>query len=128
MNRKIPEEEAAARRALVEESRFGWLLRESLEQGYPVEISTTTRKSYVGFVLDEDPQGWERDVAILPVLSGYRDPRNLRFRVTANYADLLSDEMAENYAVAIAMKEIVSIARFDRDVHEKQVEDSGGAE
>ena len=124
VNWKIPEDEAAARRALVEESRFGWLLRESLEQGFPVEISTTTRKSYVGFVLDEDPQGWERDVAILPVLSGYRDPANLRFRITANYVDLLSDEMAENYAVTIAMKEIVSIARFDRDVYEKQAQGS----
>ena len=75
---------------------------------------------------------------VVPALAGYwvlsrtfithfvvdRDPANLRFRITANYVDLLSDEMAENYAVTIAMKEIVSIARFDRDVYEKQAQGS----
>ena len=104
VNQIVPADMAAARRAVVDESRFGWLLRESLEKGLLVEISTTTRKSYVGFVLDEDPQGWERDVALLPVLSGYRDPETVRLRITTNYS-LLKEGMLENYAVTIAMKE-----------------------
>ena len=46
VNQFIPADMAAARRAVVDESRFGWLLRESLEKGLLVEISTTTRKSW----------------------------------------------------------------------------------
>ena len=118
VNWKIPA--AAARRAPVEESRFGWLPRESLEKGLLVEISTTTRKSYIGFVLGEDPQGWEQDVALLPVLSGYRDPESVRLRITANYSRLPA-ELLQNYAVTIATKEIVSISRFDPQVYRAHV-------
>ncbi len=120
VNWRIPEDADAARRAPVEESRFGWLLRESLEKGLLVEISTTTRKSYIGFVLGEDPQGWEQDVALMPVLSGYRDPESLRLRITANYSRLPA-ELLQNYAVTIATKEIVSISRFDPQVYRAHV-------
>ena len=66
-----------------------------------------TRKSYIGFVLGEDPHGWERDVALLPVLSGYRDAETSRLWITTNYSvlpDVLPDASLENYAVTVAME------------------------
>lgn len=117
VNWLIPAQVAAAWRAPESESRFGWLLRESLEKGLLVEISTTTGKSYIGYVLEEDPRQWERDVALLPVLSGYRDPTTSRLRITTNYSRLPSEWM-ENYAVTIAMKEVVSINRFEPRVYQ----------
>ena len=121
VNHFIPAEVAAAWRAPESEGRLGWLLRESLEKGLLVEISMTTRKSYIGFVLGEDPHGWERDVALLPVLSGYRDLETSRLWITTNYSvlpDVLPGASLENYAVTIAMKDIVSINRFEPEVYQ----------
>ena len=59
-------------------------------------------------------------MALLPVLSGYRDPESLRLRITANYSRLPA-ELLQNYAVTIAKKEIVSISRFDPQVYRAHV-------
>ena len=115
-NAIIPDKEAAARWALENESRVGWILRESLERRRLVEMSLTNGKSYVGFVLEEDPRGWEQDVALLPVLSGYRNERTKRLVLTKNYA-VAGRRALRNYAVVVPVKEVVSICRFDVSVH-----------
>ena len=110
----ISDDEAAARWAEKHESRFGWILRKSLEERLLVEVSTTSRKAYIGYV--RTAAEWERDVALLPFLSGYRDPTTGRLRITTNYSQL-PPQWLENYAVTIAMKEVVSISRFDPKVY-----------
>ena len=115
-NVRISDKEAAARWAVENENRIGWILRESLERRRLVEVSLTNGKSYVGFVVDEDPGGWERDVALLPVLSGYRNSRTRRLVLTKNYAALGAASLRGN-AVVLSMNEVVSICRFDTATH-----------
>lgn len=115
-NARIPHQEAAARWALENESRVGWILRKSLEERQLVEMSLTNGKSYVGFVLEEDPSGWEQDVALLPVLSGYRNEKTKRLVLTKNYA-AAGRKALKGYRVVIPMKAVVSICRFDISVH-----------
>ena len=115
-NSRINDEDAAARWAIQNESRFGWLLRESLEKRRLVEVSTTTGKSYVGWVLHNDPGGWERDVALLPVLSGYRKRDTRELMLTRNYA-VLGVESLRDYAVVVSMGQVISICRFDPSVY-----------
>lgn len=116
-NARIPDKEAAARWAAETESRMGWILRESLEQRRLVEVSLTNGKSYVGFVLEEDPGGWEQDLALLPVLSGYRNARTKRLVLTKNYA-AAGPPALKNFGVVVPVKEVVSVCRFDVAVHQ----------
>ena len=115
-NAWITDKEAAARWASENESRMGWIFRESLERRQLLEVSLTNGKSYVGFVVDQDPRGWEQDVALLPVLSGYRNTKTKRLVLTKNYAASRPRSL-EDYAVVLPTNEVVSVCRFDVSVH-----------
>ena len=118
INRKIPNKEAAARWASENENRIGWILRESLKRRRLVEISLTNGKSYIGFVIEEDPGGWDQDVALPPVLSGYRSNKTKQLAITKNYA-ALGQSSLRDYAVVLQLKEVVSICRFDVAAHQR---------
>lgn len=111
LNHFVTKEDAAARWAEENETRFGWLLRESLESRRMVEVRTTSGDVFVGFVL-ADAANWESDVALLPVIRAHRDPDTARLVLDANHASEDIEELDE-LATAIAMSAIVSIGRVD---------------
>ena len=117
VNRRITDQDAAARWVERTEGGADVLLRRSLEQRELVEVSTKSGRSYVGFVLlmGVREANWTRDVLLLPIASGYRDRETRSLRLTANYARL--PETLPNLEVAVMMSEITAIRRFDLDVH-----------
>ena len=129
-NRRVPETEAAARWAAETENQFGSILRESMEKKTLIEVSLTSRKSYIGLIVAEDPEGgWEHAATMLPLLSGYREKDNRRLVITNNYAAATRNnpKSLANLSVVIAMKEVVSICRFDPEVRKALKEQSARA-
>lgn len=117
MNRLVTDGDAAARYCRSIEGGAETLLRGSLENRRLVEVSTKSGRSYVGFVVTMGVQDrhWTRDVVLLPVASGYRDPETRRLTLTTNYTSLPTT--LRNHEVAIMMAEVATIRRFDMDVH-----------
>lgn len=117
MNRLVTDLDAVARYCRSIEGGTEALLRESLENRRLVEVSTKSGRSYVGFVVTMGVQdkNWIRDVVVLPVASGYRDPEKRSLTLTTDYT-LLPDTL-RNHEVAITMSEVATIRRFDMDVH-----------
>lgn len=117
MNRLVTDGDAAARYCRSIESGAETLLRESLENRRLVEVATKSGRSYVGFVVTMGVQDrhWTRDVVLLPVASGYRDPETRRLALTTNYTSLATK--LRNHEVAIMMAEVATIRRFDMDVY-----------
>ena len=117
VNAAITDQDAAARWARRMEGGAETLLRESLEKGKLVEVSTKGGRSYVGFVvlMGAREANWTRDVLLLPMASGYRDTETRSLRLTTNYASLPAT--LRNHEVAVMMSEIAAIRRFDLDVY-----------
>lgn len=117
MNRLVTDLDAAARYCRSIEGGAETLLRDSLENIRLVEVATKSGRSYVGFVVTMGVQDrhWTRDVVLLPVASGYRDPETRRLTLTTNYTSLPTT--LRNHEVAIMMAEVATIRRFDMDVH-----------
>ena len=128
-NRRVDDLEASARWAAETENQFGSILRESMERKKLIEVSLTNRKSYVGLVTAEDPEGgWEHAVTLLPLLSGYRHQNTRRLIITNNYAAAAqrSATSLADLSVVIAMKEVVSICHFDPEIRNALQTQSGG--
>ena len=125
MNRRISDQDAAARWAEDTEGRAESLLRRSLEDRTLVEIAMKTGRSYVGLVLrgNSPNVNWSGDVGLLPVFSGYRDSDTRSLRLTNNYAKLQDLEERE---VVVMRSEIASIRRFGLDAY--RAVESGKAE
>ena len=112
INWRISDEEASNRWALDDETARDKLLREALEGLKLVEISLANGRSFVGFV-SADPrrlEDLERDVAILPKLSGYRDQETHRLVITTDHLD-----EDDNFQVALKLEEMTSISHFNID-------------
>lgn len=67
---------------------FEQLLNEAAARDMPVALSMSSRKVYVGFVVQTfDPAHERKWIKILPLLSGYRDKDTLRLEFVTNYRD-----------------------------------------
>ena len=99
------------------------LIQDAIESGGKqlVEVSTKSSKCYIGFAQESGvAAGSESDIAISPVLSGYRHSETRDLIVTTNYAPVLldSDLDIEHFRVVIPLAEVASARRFDPDAYQ----------
>lgn len=67
---------------------FERLLNEAVTRTIPVCLTMSSRKVYVGFVMQTfDPAHDRKWIKILPLVSGYRDKDTLRIQFVTNYRD-----------------------------------------
>lgn len=67
---------------------FEQLLNEAVSRTLPIALSMSSRKVYVGFVMQTfDPAHDRKWIKILPLVSGYRDKDNLQIQFVTNYHD-----------------------------------------
>lgn len=109
-----------------------WTAQEALGRASLLELTLSSGKTYVGFVLDRwAVTGGNASIAIVPVLSGFRDKATQELRITTNYAPLLrriegkdlgsstdiEDEFAhlsvKDMQVVVPSREIISARLFD---------------
>ncbi|MDQ5870765.1 MAG: hypothetical protein M3547_00980 [Acidobacteriota bacterium] len=96
------------------------------EEANAIALNLADSKVYVGFVLEPpslDPK--DKDVAMLPTLSGYRDASRV-LRVTINYESVLRTTglRPEDLRVVIPLDQIVSAHPFDPNIYRKISQDA----
>ena len=102
------------------------LIQEAVEsKGHQlVEVSTKSSKSYIGFALESGvAAGGEPDIAIAPLVSGYRHSETRELKITTHYGPVLLSEseskeqpakaVLEHFCVVIPLAEVASARRFD---------------
>ena len=105
------------------------LIQEAVEsKGHQlVEVSTKGSKSYIGFALESGvAAGGEPDIAIAPLVSGYRHSETRELKITTRYGPVLLSEseeqpakdLLEHFRVVIPLAEVASARRFDPDAYE----------
>ena len=105
------------------------LIAEAIERTELMEVSLRTGKAYVGFVIGNTISRWpEADLALLPMLSGYRSKDTQQLVITTDYAAAFHAHSQENasemlrgdpndFRVVIPRSEIISARLFDSDLH-----------
>ena len=101
------------------------LLEDALDDNGLVELTMQNRKSYIGFPRESGVSASEGDVAIVPVVSGYRDDVTLELKITTEYFEAL-DALASDsgrlsdsdFQVVLPQREIVSARRFDPQAYD----------
>ena len=146
---KYTDEEKLAR-TLVEQdgNMLEWTAQEAMGRGSLLELTLQSGKTYIGFVLDRwAVSGENACVALVPVLSGYRDKETHELVITTNYASILreigasvDDDSTESsfphlsvkdLQIVLPSREIASARLFDMGVHDhflKSAQTRGAAE
>lgn len=108
---------------------MAFLLFRSLEYGHPIAITLSDRKVYIGypaFISSSlfSPHG--SDIHITPLISGYRDEKQLSLELTTPYTEVL-EELAsakgehrdsEEFLITIPVCEIVHAHLYDPTLQE----------
>ena len=89
-----------------------------------IELSPKSRKSYIGLILgSEITRHGEPDIALIPLVSGYRDKDTLELEFTTNYAPAIKKSLEdvsglqhEDFQIVISRNEVVSARIFHPDV------------
>jgi len=92
------------------------LLRSAAKHECPVMLTLDNRKTYVGFVVEApNLQSADVYVQILPLLSGYRDPNDLRLRFTYNYSQVYGDGKAnpQDFVIILRAENIRTAGFYD---------------
>ena len=79
-------------------------------------LTLDNRKTYVGFVVEApNLQSADVYVQILPLLSGYRDPSNLRLRFTYNYSQVYGNGKAnpQDFVIILRAENIRTAGFYD---------------
>ncbi|EIU7172026.1 hypothetical protein [Pseudomonas aeruginosa] len=83
-----------------------------------VMLHMDDRKVYVGFITTmgepNETQGADQEIAIKPVMSGYRDKDTLTVTFTTQYREVGAD-----VTLILRQEEIISATKFDSSVYEK---------
>ena len=65
----------------------------------------------------------DSDVALVPMLSGYRDSGTRELRITTHYSPLFGDPLdpgrLPDFRVVVPISEIVSVRPFDLEIYQK---------
>jgi hypothetical protein len=120
----------AFRRAIKGNELEGMFYRAATDS-VPVCLTLDNRKVYVGRVVTIDFDSSERKtIAVLPVMSGYRDKDSLDLEFTTDYQKALGaatqqaegsslpSARAEDYVVALPIGRVVSVSFFDLQAYE----------
>ena len=99
------------------------IIDQAMLESHFVEISLANGKSYVGAPIQGTFGHRDGgDVALIPIISGYRDKDSRELVMTTNYATALesrlSDLELDNLKVAFPMRDIVSARLFDQELFE----------
>lgn len=105
-----------------------WLIEQALGTGSLLEITTKSGKSYVGFPQSSDlSSGDSFEVALIPVLSGYRQAETRKLEFTTDYWEAyfesakegssLSHLSPDEFLLVIPRREIISARQFDPDAY-----------
>ena len=127
-NKLYSKEKAAKRAADISGDLIELLIAESIEHQRLIEISLKNGKSYIGFALVSGitRQG-ESDIALIPMVSGYRNKDTHELEITTNYApvvqesldDYSSELVYEDFRIVIPMPEILSARIFHPEAYER---------
>ena len=118
-------QDEASRRAAKKAGRLREIvLDEAMRSWGFVEVTLRSSKSYVGLVHKiEMALPGDSDLALIPLLSGYRHQETRELRITTNYFPLFyeSSEVrpSEAMRVTIPLSELVSVRPFDLEIYEK---------
>jgi len=97
------------------------LLFSSMLQLKPVSVTLDTRKIYIGFVQEIpslDPA--KAFVRLLPILSGYRDEKDLTFHFTTNYSLALKETTdKEDFVIVIPLSAVKTANLFNQNTHSR---------
>ncbi|GFM29413.1 hypothetical protein [Novosphingobium sp. PY1] len=92
------------------------LFRLSLEKDKHAMLAMEDRKVYVGKIINlGEPSattGMDQDIAIIPLMSGYRDKDTLKVTFTTFY-----DEVDADISISLRQDNIVSATQFDFDAY-----------
>lgn len=104
------------------------LISDSRTRRKPIEVSLRNGKFYIGFVNSFSVESGvirrdESDVALIPILSGYRDNDTKELRITTDYAPVIQEWLRENqsgssgrdFRVVLPISEIISARIFHPD-------------
>ena len=103
-------------------TEFEKLLIYSFQRETPLIFTLSNRKVYIGILKDLAPnQTWDKtDIQIIPLISGYRDPDTLTFKISCNYAKEFkkskSPALFFNPVLLIKRQEIISVAQWSEEI------------
>ncbi len=122
VNRIAPKHKSATRIARYSGDLIECLIQDVIESGGKqlVEVSTKSSKCYIGFAQESGvAAGTESDIAISPIVSGYRHSETRDLILTTNYAPFLLDSKLdiEHFRVVIPLAEVASARRIDPELH-----------
>ena len=121
-------DKATRRAAELNNDVIGLLVIESLEKPSLVELTLSNNKCYVGYVVgSQASRQRESDIALVPLLSGYRDKNTRELFFTTNYTDVISEftnresdkRKYDDFRIVVRMSEITSARFFDLEVYKK---------
>ena len=112
------------------------LIAESIADQKLVELSLKSGKSYIGLALESgiERQQSEPDVALIPMLSGYRDKETRELAITTDYPLVIERALEswglnyEDFRIVVPMSEIVSARLFFPEAYELFREGADGVE
>tara|TARA_B100000700_G_scaffold96215_1_gene108266 strand:+ start:2967 stop:3641 length:675 start_codon:yes stop_codon:yes gene_type:complete len=108
-------------RKSVEDSPLELFLYQSFITQSLVQVSVKNDKVYVGLIVAMgDPDGGEtfKEIALLPIMSGYRDKEERKIYLSNDYPQFFSDSNDRFMgAIYIPREEVYSYGGFDLDVY-----------
>ena len=101
---------------ILNDSPLDSILFESYISNKPTLLTLSNRKVYVGFVVNmgepNESNGLDQEIAILPIMSGYRKVKNSMVKYTTSYT---STQKPEKIVIRQALIETATL--FDEKVH-----------
>lgn len=101
---------------------FESLISEAAQRVVPVSITMQNNKVYVGFLNETPSPKQRRFLAVLPLMSGFRDEANGRVKFTTYYSHIYRKQRhadIEDFRFALPMEKIQSLNMFDVAVYEE---------
>ena len=101
------------------------LIDRAIEDREAIEVSLRSRKTYIGVAVESGiGAGADTDLALIPLLSGYRKEDTLELVVTTNYFDIISEYTGQSSGrtmrdlrVVIPLTEVMSARLFDMELY-----------
>ncbi|TDR80220.1 hypothetical protein [Paludibacterium purpuratum] len=105
------------------EDELETILYISITSTIPIQITTKSRKIYIGFAMTQitrDDFSRREYTSILPLLSGYRDKDTMKIMLTNDYQEFYKNtdnvDLGQ-FRVVIPVSEITNVAFFDHAAH-----------
>jgi len=101
---------------LISDSPIDHIFFLSNQKELPIIITLDNSKVYVGIVVKlaepNESKGFNQEIAIIPIISGYRDKETHEVEFTTDY-----DQVSGNFEIIIKQDKIVTASWFDFDVY-----------